>query len=57
MLGAIIGDVAGSTREFNEFHGKQKSKYDCELIPSNSFFTDDTVLTVALMDWIMKTPR
>ena len=53
MIGAIIGDVVGSTREFNEYHGIPKPGKDLTLVPENSFFTDDTVLTVALMDWAM----
>lgn len=53
MIGAIIGDVVGSTREFNEYRGIPKIGKDFTLVPENSFFTDDTVLTVALMDWAM----
>ncbi len=45
MLGAIIGDVAGSRFEFNNIKTK-----DFELITDESEFTDDSVLTVAVMD-------
>lgn len=48
MLGAIIGDIAGSTREFNNTKTE-----DFELIPSNSHFTDDTVMTLAVASWLM----
>ncbi len=53
MIGAIIGDVVGSTREFNEYRGIPKVGKDFTLVPENSRFTDDTVLTVALMDWAL----
>lgn len=53
MIGAIIGDVVGSTREFNDLRRIPKLKKDFALVPKNSFFTDDTVLTVALMDWAL----
>ncbi len=42
MLGAIAGDIAGSTREWNRVDGR-----DFPLFPEGSRFTDDTVLTVA----------
>ena len=50
MLGAIIGDVVGSRFEFN--HGPKPRK-DFVLVNEESNFTDDTVLTVALMDWAL----
>ena len=43
MLGAIIGDIVGSTRE----HYNVKTE-DFELIPPGSRFTDDTVMTLAV---------
>lgn len=43
MIGAIIGDIAGSDYEFNPV-----STYDFELFPSGSSFTDDSILTVAV---------
>lgn len=46
MIGAIIGDIIGSTHEYKD---RIKSK-DFPLFPMESTFTDDTVLTVALMD-------
>lgn len=45
MLGAILGDIVGSTYEFNN-----TKNYDFELFPFGSSFTDDTVLTVAVAD-------
>ena len=48
MLGAVIGDIIGSVHEF----GGAKTK-DFPLFVARSTFTDDTVLTVAVADWIM----
>ena len=48
MIGAIIGDVVGSRFEFNNHKTK-----DFELITEESEFTDDTVLTIAVMDWLL----
>jgi len=42
MIGAIAGDILGSTFEFNRV-----KTTDIPLIPADSRFTDDTVLTVA----------
>ena len=46
MLGAIAGDIIGSTYEFIDM-----KEYDFELCPLNSFFTDDTVMTIAVAHW------
>ena len=48
MIGAIIGDVVGSRFEFNNIKTK-----DFELVSKESKFTDDTVLTIALLDWVL----
>ncbi|WP_404308707.1 ADP-ribosylglycohydrolase family protein [Neorhodopirellula lusitana] len=48
MIGAIVGDVIGSYFE----HYPTKTT-DFELFSENSFFTDDTVLTVAVADWLI----
>ncbi len=48
MLGAIAGDVIGSIRE--NFRTKRKN---FKLFTPFSFFTDDTVLTVAVADAIL----
>ena len=47
IIGAIVGDIIGSSREFNPIKTKQ-----FELIENNSRFTDDTVLTLAVASWI-----
>jgi len=49
MLGAIIGDVVGSVYEFNNIKSK-----DFPFFTSGCRFTDDTVMTVAIADAIMK---
>jgi len=48
MLGAITGDVLGSTFEFYPMKTKK-----FELLDNKSHFTDDTVMTVAVADSIM----
>jgi ADP-ribosylglycohydrolase len=48
MLGAIAGDIIGSVYEHHNVLHKQFT-----LLSDNAFFTDDTVLTVALADSIL----
>jgi ADP-ribosylglycohydrolase len=48
MIGAIAGDIIGSVYEWNRIKTKQ-----FDLFSSDCFFTDDTVLTVALADSIL----
>lgn len=48
MLGAIVGDVMGSVYEW--FGTKSK---DFPLFVTGSRFTDDSVLTVAVAEWIL----
>lgn len=48
MLGAIIGDIVGSTREW---HNVKTEAF--ELLPQGSKFTDDTVMTLAVAKWLM----
>ena len=43
MFGAIIGDIIGSRFEWNNIKTK-----DFELFSENCFFTDDTVMTIAV---------
>lgn len=50
MLGAIIGDVVGSVYEWNNIKTK-----DFELFKPNCFFTDDTVMTVAVANALLET--
>ncbi len=47
IIGAIAGDIVGSTRE----HYRIKTK-DFELFPLRSTFTDDTVMTLAIAQWL-----
>lgn len=49
MWGAIVGDIVGSRFEFHNYRKK-----DFELFTSESFFTDDTVLTVAVAKTLLK---
>lgn len=48
LLGAICGDIIGSTLEFYP-----TKRMDFELIPEGSRFTDDTVMTCAVAEWTM----
>ncbi|SFV62305.1 hydrolase, putative [hydrothermal vent metagenome] len=48
MLGAVAGDIIGSTYEFNSIKTKE-----FELFPKGSIFTDDTVLSMAIAKSIM----
>lgn len=51
MYGAIIGDLAGSIYEYSQI--KEVTYIDVkDLILDNSFFSDDTILTIAIMDAI-----
>lgn len=49
MLGAIIGDIAGST-----FECSPTNDYDFELFATGSGYTDDTICTIAVADAILK---
>ncbi|MGC8603246.1 MAG: ADP-ribosylglycohydrolase family protein [Desulfomonilaceae bacterium] len=48
MIGAIAGDIIGSVYEWDNIKTK-----DFELFSPKCFFTDDTVLTIALADTIL----
>jgi len=48
MLGAIVGDVIGSVHE-----GARTKTKDFPLFVHRSTFTDDSVLTVAVAEWIL----
>jgi len=52
MLGAIIGDLAGSIYEYEQYH-KVSPVEITNIIPANAFFSDDTILTVAIADAII----
>ena len=47
MLGAIAGDIIGSPFEY-----EHKKDYDFELISDYSIFTDDTIMTLAVAQWL-----
>jgi ADP-ribosylglycohydrolase len=48
MLGAIIGDIVGSVYEWNNIKTK-----DFPLFNERGFFTDDTVMTIAVAEAVM----
>ena len=48
MLGAVIGDIAGSVYEFSNTRD-----YNFEMFPAGSNFTDDTVMTMAVAEWAL----
>ena len=49
MLGAIIGDIVGSIYEFDNIKTK-----DFNLFTNEMFFTDDTVMTIAVAEAIIE---
>lgn len=51
ILGGIVGDIIGSTREWHNVKTE-----DFELLPQGSCFTDDTVMTLAVAEWLMTDP-
>ncbi len=51
MYGAIIGDLAGSIYEFDQLKNIQSITMN-NLIEDNAFYSDDTILTIAIMDAI-----
>lgn len=63
MYGAIIGDIVGSIYEYDEFNNSEKGIINLEkrleilskkdLIEENCFFSDDTILTIAILDSIL----
>jgi ADP-ribosylglycohydrolase len=50
MLGAIVGDIVGSVYEWHNIKTK-----DFPLFGKGNFFTDDTVMTIAVADAIICT--
>lgn len=48
MMGGICGDIIGSTYEF-----RPKKSTKIQLLPPRSRFTDDTVMTCAVAEWLM----
>lgn len=53
MWGAIIGDLAGSIYEYDQLK-EIKSVNPKEIIPENAFFSDDTILTIAISEAVQK---
>ena len=51
-IGALIGDYCGSIYEWNNVH--EESPDTIEIL-KNGKFTDDSVLTVAVMEWLIDT--
>lgn len=49
LVGAIIGDIIGSIYEF-----KNIKTTDFELINPNMNYTDDSIMSVAVAEWILK---
>ncbi len=49
MLGAIVGDIVGSSYEFNP-----TKDYNFEMFAEGSDFTDDTICTIAVADALLK---
>ena len=49
MIGAIIGDTVGSVYEFNN-----TKDYNFTLFNSESGYTDDSVMTMAVAAWLLK---
>ena len=54
MLGAILGDIIGSPYEFTQHNIKTT---DFPLFCARSRFTDDTVMTLAVAEGLLESPR
>lgn len=52
MLGAFIGDTAGSLYEFNNI-----KTTDFFFFKSSSNYTDDSTMTMAVADWLLRDPN
>ncbi len=52
MYGAIIGDLVGSIYEYEQTKKIKGIKID-DLIKPNAFYSDDTILTIAIIDSII----
>ncbi len=52
MWGAIIGDLAGSIYEYQQFNEVSNLKVK-DIISEKSFYSDDTILTMAILDAIL----
>ena len=52
MLGAIIGDTVGSVYEFNNI-----KTTDFPLFQRRSNYTDDSIMTMAVAEWLLNDPQ
>ena len=52
VLGAVIGDIVGSTHEF-----LQTKSTDFDFYTDNKHYTDDSVMTIAVAEWLISTPQ
>lgn len=53
MYGAIIGDLAGSEFEYNQVKRITSIEIKNNLIKQESFYSDDSILTIAILDAIL----
>ena len=51
MIGAIIGDIVGSSHEFNSIKTTNFNLFD-----KRSRYTDDSVMSMAVAEWLMDDP-
>lgn len=51
MIGAIIGDIVGSSHEFNSI-----KTTNFNLLDKRSRYTDDSVMSMAVAEWLMDDP-
>ena len=49
MIGAVVGDIVGSRFEYSNWKSKE-----FELFHRRKYFTDDTVMTVAVADALLE---
>lgn len=56
MYGSIIGDLAGSIYEFGQIKKVSNISVN-KLIEENSFYSDDTILTIAILDAILNNDK
>ena len=52
MYGAIFGDLVGSIYEYSQIKRISSIKTE-ELLTDSSFYSDDTILTIAILDAIL----
>lgn len=59
MLGAIVGDIVGSTRKWYDIETEnfRLIPKESRLVPKGSRFTGVTVMTLAVAEWLMTDPE